>query len=96
MRAGRVFLHRLIDLSTRATRLDHFIRLNAEAKADVEWWYQFIGPWNGVALLTGFAAQPPYSRMPQDRGIVEQSAELTGSSLSGRHGRSVTTFKSKN
>ena len=36
VRSGRTFLRRLIDLSTKATRLDHFIRLNGEARADLE------------------------------------------------------------
>ena len=40
-------------------RLDHFIRLNAEAWADLKWWYQFIGPWNGVSLLSSLSAQTP-------------------------------------
>ena len=44
VRAGRTFLHRLIDLSTKADHLYHFICLNAEARADIEWWYEFIGP----------------------------------------------------
>ena len=59
VRSGRTFLRRLIDMSTKATRLDHFIRLNGEARADLEWWFQFIGPWNGVSLLSSLSAQAP-------------------------------------
>ena len=59
VRSGRTFLRRLIDLSTKAMRLDHFIRLNGEARADLEWWFQFIGPWNGVSLLSSLSAQAP-------------------------------------
>ena len=66
VRAGRIFLRRLIDLSTKATRLDHFIRLNAEARADIEWWYHFIGPWNGVSLLSALTLQPPAATIYSD------------------------------
>ena len=64
--SGRTFLHRLIDLSTKVARLDHFIRLNAEAWADLEWWYQFIGPWNGVSLLSSLSAQTPEATIYSD------------------------------
>ena len=66
VRSGRTFLRRLIDLSTKAARLDHFIRLNAEARADLEWWYQFIGPWNGVSLLSSLSAQTPAATIYSD------------------------------
>lgn len=36
---SRVFLRWLIKLSTTAKKPQHFIRLNAEAKSDIEWWY---------------------------------------------------------
>ena len=42
IRASRIFLRRLIDLSTTARHLDHFIRLNGDARSDLEWWAQFI------------------------------------------------------
>ena len=64
--SGRTFLRRLIDLSTKATRLDHFIRLNAESRADLEWWYQFISPWNGVALLSPLTIQAPTASIYSD------------------------------
>jgi hypothetical protein len=39
---GRTFLRRLIDLSTQATRLHHFLSLNIEARRDIEWWLTFL------------------------------------------------------
>ena len=51
VRSSRVFLRRLIDLSTIAKRPQHFIRLNGAAKSDIEWWYQFIYQWNGISAL---------------------------------------------
>eukprot|EP00731_Ephydatia_muelleri_P001730 Em0001g1730a len=49
--AGRLFLRRLIHLSTTARRLHHRIRLNTDARADVSWWDRFLPSWNGVAMF---------------------------------------------
>ena len=49
--AGRLFLRRLIDLSTTARKLHHRVTLNKEARADILWWHQFLPAWNGVAMF---------------------------------------------
>ena len=49
--AGRLFLRRLIDLSTTVRKLHHHISLNAEARADIWWWDSFLPSWNGVAMF---------------------------------------------
>ena len=49
--AGRLFLRRLIDLSTKAKKLHHHISLSANAKADIQWWLDFLPGWNGVSLM---------------------------------------------
>ena len=49
--AGRLFLRRLIDLSTTARKLHHHVTLNAEARADIKWWEDFLPSWNGVAMF---------------------------------------------
>ena len=54
---GRLFLRRLIHLSTSVTRLSHFIDLNAEARADLRWWDSFLSQWNGIQFL----CPPPVS-----------------------------------
>ena len=51
VRPGRSYLRRLINLSTSTRQLDQFIRLNREARADMEWWYLFISTWNGTAMM---------------------------------------------
>ena len=58
IRAGRIFLHRLINLSMTATQMEHFIRLNVEAWLDIEWWFHYILPWNGKMILTSHINQP--------------------------------------
>ena len=52
VRAGRSFLRRLIDLSMTVNHLNRHVRLNVEARADIEWWHQFCQEWNGVEMLT--------------------------------------------
>ena len=47
--AGRLFLRRLITLSTTVSQLHHHIRINAEARADIAWWQSFLPSWNGTA-----------------------------------------------
>ena len=51
VKPGRIFLRRLIDLSTTVDKLSHHIYLNSEAKADIEWWLEFLPSWNGIAIF---------------------------------------------
>ena len=51
VKPGRLFLRRLIDLSTTVKTLNHHIDLNREARADIRWWHDFISPWNGVSTV---------------------------------------------
>ena len=51
VKPGRMFLRRLIDLSTTDSKLDHRVSLNVEARADIEWWTTFLPLWNGVELI---------------------------------------------
>lgn len=46
--AGRLFLRRLIDLSTTARHLHHHIRLNKASRADLQWWADYLPKWNGT------------------------------------------------
>ena len=49
IKGGRTFLRRLIDLMCSLKRRHHHIRLNTSAKADIQWWAQYIGIFNGTA-----------------------------------------------
>ena len=59
VKPGRAYVRRLIDLSSVASQLDHFIRINREARADLEWWHHFLGRWNGVAMMTAGKNRAP-------------------------------------
>ena len=49
--AGRIFLRRLIDLSTSVKYLHHHLRLNKNAKLDLAWWIEFLPTWHGTAMI---------------------------------------------
>lgn len=49
--AGRLFIRRLITLSTKVRELHHRIHLNKEARADIQWWQSFLPSWNGTAFF---------------------------------------------
>ncbi len=51
VRPGRSFVHQLIAhlKGRRRTRREH-IRLNKNARADIQWWQVFISVLNGVSL----------------------------------------------
>ena len=49
--SGRLFLRRLIELSTTVSKLHHHIHLNVEAREDIIWWNRFFPSWNGVSIF---------------------------------------------
>ena len=51
VKPGRMFLRRLINLSTTVSDLNHHISLNAESRADINWWCDFLPSWNGVCYI---------------------------------------------
>ena len=51
VKPGRMFLRRLIDLSSTVKKLHHHISLSSEARKDISWWSTFLPSWNGVSLF---------------------------------------------
>ena len=51
VKPGRMFLRRLIDLSTSVDRLHHHISLNSSGRADIRWWLEFLPSWNGKCFI---------------------------------------------
>ena len=49
--AGRIFLCRLIDLSTTLSKLHHHIRLTSDARLDMQSWLNFLPGWPGTSLI---------------------------------------------
>ena len=51
VRSSRTFVRRIIQLSKKVKHLHHFIRLNKQFQADIQWWLSFLPSWNGVAMF---------------------------------------------
>lgn len=51
VRPGRIFVRRLINLSTTVKELHHFVTLSSEAKKDIRWWYDFLPSWNKSSII---------------------------------------------
>jgi len=51
VRPGRAFKRRLQDLLVTVDRDGRRVRLNHEARADIEWWHQFGLSWNGTSFM---------------------------------------------
>ena len=47
--AGRIFLHRPIDLSCTVSHMQHHPRLCTDAYLDLDWWLAFLPTWNGTS-----------------------------------------------
>ena len=58
---GRTFLGRLINLlrGSKARRPRDFVRLNQEARSDLQWWGSFLLLWNGISMLRPRRRQEP-------------------------------------
>ena len=70
--AGRIFLRRLIDLSTTARLPHHHVSLNTEARRDVAWWLKYLPLWNGRAIIP----DPVWSRSPDLELFTDASGGL--------------------
>lgn len=64
VRVGRIFLRQFINYSMKATKLDHWIHLSVDFRADIAWWQAFLRVWNhrsmhdacgGQTLPTGYS-----------------------------------------
>ena len=49
--AGRTFLRRLIDLSTKVQKMHYHIRLTADARLDLQQWLKFLPQCSGKSLI---------------------------------------------
>uniref|UniRef100_A0A7M5VD07 Reverse transcriptase domain-containing protein n=1 Tax=Clytia hemisphaerica TaxID=252671 RepID=A0A7M5VD07_9CNID len=51
VRPGRIFLRRLMDISMSVKKLHYHITLNSEARADIQWWIDFLPTWNKTSII---------------------------------------------
>lgn len=58
IKPGRPFLRRLIELSTKAKKMHHHLRLNRATRSDLGWWKFFLDHWNGRGLMAALSKCP--------------------------------------
>lgn len=51
VKPGRLFLRRIIDLSTSVKHLHHHVDLNEPVWADNKWWNDFLVTWIGISTV---------------------------------------------
>ena len=83
VRPGRAYVRRLINLSTMTNQMDHYVRINREARADMEWWHRFLGVWNGTAMMFTTPKTDPDITLTSDASIVV-SAVIWGPKWKGK------------
>ena len=66
VKPGRIFLRRLIDLSTTVRELHYYVRLNRDARSDIRWWATFITKWNGQGMLAAVGRLLPSVSVQSD------------------------------
>ena len=94
--AGRLFLQRLINLSTTVSQLHHHITLNSQARADIQWWLQFLPAWNGKAMFldTTWVSAQFYTDASGSKGYGAYFAcawlRVTGNHINGSHSDSFS------
>ena len=48
---GRIFVRRLFDLAHSVTAGHHHITLNADARGDIQWWWDFLPTWRRTTII---------------------------------------------
>ena len=48
---GRLFVRRLIELSTTVRHRNHHITMNKQAREDIHWWCEFLHSWNRSSYI---------------------------------------------
>ena len=51
VKPGRTFMRHLINTMSIPKRGDHKVRLNAQCRADIQWWATFLDRWNGISFF---------------------------------------------
>ena len=76
--AGRIFVRRFLDASTKVTALHHHIRVSAAMRADLDWRLAFAAKWNGKSFFLEQAFQLFTDASQQGYGCYWQGRWLAG------------------
>ena len=98
--AGRIFLRRLIDLSTQARLPHHHVTMNCEARRDISWWLRFLPSWNGRAIIPAPTGRDPQiwnsSLTPREVSAMASFTWVTGLPTPGLLYSRTDRFSGKN
>ena len=84
VRLGWSFLHHLIFHLKGGRHDNHYIRLNKEAREDIQWWLIFIGIWNGISIFPVSRPVVDLASMHQGPGDVEPTQTIGGFRWNGQ------------
>ena len=84
--AGRIFLRRLIDLTTTVKQLHHHIRITTNARLDMQWWLDFLPSWSGKTLIldSHWTCSTTMQLFTDASGTIGWGAYWSGRWLQGR------------
>ena len=82
--AGRIFVRRLIEASTKVPSLHHHIRVSKAMKADIEWWIHLSHSWHGKSFFLDHTWTPsPAFQLYTDASQLGYGCYWRGHWLSG-------------
>ena len=84
VRPGWSFLHHLICHLKGSRHDNHYIRLNKEAREDIQWWLILIGIWNGISIFPVSRPVVDLASMHQGPGDVEPTQTIGGFRWNGQ------------
>jgi len=96
--AGRMFLRRMINLSTTVKKLNHHILLTTEAQLDIQWWINYLPKWSGKSLIlkNEWTPSPTLHLCMDASGSHGHTGQGDGCKLAGRLPSSRWTSPGKN
>lgn len=75
VKSGRSFLRRMIDTASSVRHLHHFVKLDADFKADLNWWRMYLRDWNGISIIKSLSI---YSNFDLDLFTDASDTALAG------------------
>ena len=95
VRVGRLFLRRMINYSMKAKRLDHWIHLTEEFRADLGWWQAFLPVWNRRCMMQVVNHNAPVFSDASGGWGCRRSGMISGCSGSGKVAGQISRSPSK-
>jgi hypothetical protein len=82
VRAGRVFISRLLHILPSLKYQHHRFYVNAEIKKDLNWWVSFLRKFNGVTIIPDMVWSAPDTLLATDACLSSLGAHCNGQYIS--------------